>query len=144
MGLNGVCAPPACEGLEVLAAACQTEPMCNLYTGFPLPPFMKSKAPVTNIRNTASNYWKPWLKNPEQRCVAPATAFSEPDRNTSKPVQFRWCKRAEGGGETEAEGRQPSRLRRRGEGIGRPGWCGSEDVGSQDQTLSMPTAEVPQ
>jgi putative SOS response-associated peptidase YedK len=64
--------------------------------GFPPPPFMGSKAPVTNIRNTASNYWKPWLKKPEQRCVVPATAFSEPDRNTSKPVQFRWFKRADG------------------------------------------------
>lgn len=64
--------------------------------GFPPPPFMGSKAPVTNIRNTASNYWKPWLKKPEQRCIVPATAFSEPDRNTSKPVQFRWFKRADG------------------------------------------------
>ncbi len=64
--------------------------------GFPPPPFMGSKAPVTNIRNTASNYWKPWLKKPEQRCIVPATAFSEPDRNTSKPVQFRWFKRTDG------------------------------------------------
>lgn len=64
--------------------------------GFPPPPFMGSKAPVTNIRNTASNYWKPWLKKPEQRCIVPATAFSEPDRNTSKPVQFRWFARRDG------------------------------------------------
>lgn len=60
--------------------------------GFPAPPFFKNKAPVTNVRNTASNYWKPWFK-PEQRCVVPATAFAEPDRNTSKPVQFRWFER---------------------------------------------------
>jgi len=64
--------------------------------GFPPPPFVGGKAPVTNIRNTASSYWKPWLKKPEQRCIVPATAFSEPDRHTAKPVQFRWFKRADG------------------------------------------------
>lgn len=64
--------------------------------GFPPPPFMKSRAPVTNVRNTASGYWKPWLNKPEQRCVVPATAFAEPDRNTSKPVQFRWFARRDG------------------------------------------------
>lgn len=57
--------------------------------GFPPPPFTGSKAPVTNVRNTKSNYWKPWLRR-EQRCIVPATAFAEPDRNTSKPVIFRW------------------------------------------------------
>lgn len=64
--------------------------------GFPPPPFTGSKAPVTNIRNTSSNYWRPWLKKPEQRCIVPATAFSEPDRNTSKPVRFRWFARKDG------------------------------------------------
>lgn len=63
--------------------------------GFPPPPFMTSKAPVTNVRNTNSSYWKPWLKK-EQRCLVPASAFAEPDRNTSKPVIFRWFKRADG------------------------------------------------
>ncbi|MDP4022052.1 SOS response-associated peptidase family protein [Methylobacterium sp. NEAU 140] len=32
--------------------------------------------PVTNVRNTASPHWRPWLK-PEYRCLVPATAFSE-------------------------------------------------------------------
>lgn len=63
--------------------------------GFPPPPFVGSKAPVTNVRNTASAYWRPWLKR-EQRCIVPASAFSEPDRNTSKPVVFRWFKRVDG------------------------------------------------
>ena len=63
--------------------------------GFPPPPFTGSKAPVTNVRNTKSNYWKPWLKK-EQRCLVPVSAFAEPDRNTSKPVVFRWFKRADG------------------------------------------------
>jgi len=63
--------------------------------GFPPPPFMASKAPVTNVRNTKSSYWKPWLKR-EQRCLVPVSAFAEPDRNTSKPVVFRWFKPADG------------------------------------------------
>lgn len=63
--------------------------------GFPAPPFYKIKANVTNVRNTASGYWKPYLK-PGQRCLVPATAFSEPDRNTSKPVVFRWFARPGG------------------------------------------------
>lgn len=31
---------------------------------------------VTNIRNTWADHWKPWLE-PEQRCIVPATQFSE-------------------------------------------------------------------
>lgn len=60
--------------------------------GFPAPPFYQVKANVTNVRNIASNYWKPYFK-PGQRCLVPATAFSEPDRNTSKPVIIRWFAR---------------------------------------------------
>jgi putative SOS response-associated peptidase YedK len=63
--------------------------------GFPPPPATGSKAPVTNVRNAASGYWKPWLKR-EQRCLVPASAFAEPDRNTSKPVVFRWFRRTDG------------------------------------------------
>src|SRR4051812_38885418 len=63
--------------------------------GFPAPPFYKIKANVTNVRNIASNYWKPYLKT-GQRCLVPATAFAEPDRNTSKPVVFRWFGRPDG------------------------------------------------
>jgi putative SOS response-associated peptidase YedK len=63
--------------------------------GFPAPPFYKIKANVTNVRNTASGYWKPYLKA-GQRCLVSATAFSEPDRNTSKPVVFRWFARPGG------------------------------------------------
>lgn len=59
--------------------------------GFPAPPFYLVKANVTNVRNTASNYWKPYLKA-GQRCLVPATAFSEPDCNTSKHVVFRFAR----------------------------------------------------
>lgn len=34
---------------------------------------------VTNIRNTASRHWQPWL-GPANRCLVPLTSFSEPDQ----------------------------------------------------------------
>ena len=34
---------------------------------------------TTNIRNTASLHWKPWL-GPDHRCLVPLTSFSEPDQ----------------------------------------------------------------
>src|SRR5690348_12063794 len=41
--------------------------------GFPPPaiPGEKITRPVTNIRNTISRHWSPWLKKPEQRCLVP-------------------------------------------------------------------------
>jgi putative SOS response-associated peptidase YedK len=48
-----------------------------------MPPPLKSPGPpVTNIRNTSSPHWRAWLK-PENRCLVPATSFSEyaPDPN---------------------------------------------------------------
>lgn len=57
--------------------------------GSPAPDLYRSKANVTNVRNTASGYWKPYLKA-GQRCLVPATCFSEQDRNTNKPNVFRW------------------------------------------------------
>jgi putative SOS response-associated peptidase YedK len=64
--------------------------------GFPPPPGVGSKAPVTNVRNAASSYWRPSIANKAQRCLVPVTAFAETDRNTSKPVVFRWFRRADG------------------------------------------------
>jgi putative SOS response-associated peptidase YedK len=32
--------------------------------------------PVTNIRNTSSPHWRPWLK-PENRCLVPFNSFAE-------------------------------------------------------------------
>ena len=34
---------------------------------------------ITNIRNTASAHWRPWL-GPNSRCLVPFTSFSEPDQ----------------------------------------------------------------
>ena len=39
--------------------------------------------------------WREWLDR-EHRCVVPATAFAEPDRNTAKPVIWRWFARTDG------------------------------------------------
>src|SRR3954451_9072208 len=43
--------------------------------GFPPPPKVGTQ-PVTNVRNVASPFWRPWLK-PEFRCLVPVSAFSE-------------------------------------------------------------------
>lgn len=44
---------------------------------------------TTNVRNTASAHWKPYL-GLEQRCVVPFTSFSEPDQvgGSLQPVWF--------------------------------------------------------
>lgn len=44
--------------------------------GFPPPP-KASPAPVTNVRNLASPFWKSALANPARRCLVPFTDFCE-------------------------------------------------------------------
>lgn len=34
---------------------------------------------VTNVRNSSSSHWRPWL-GPASRCLVPLTSFSEPDQ----------------------------------------------------------------
>jgi len=36
------------------------------------------------------------MSREEMRCIVPATMFTEPDRNTAKPVVNRWFGRADG------------------------------------------------
>jgi putative SOS response-associated peptidase YedK len=43
--------------------------------GMPPPPRAAS-VPVTNIRNTSSPHWRPWL-TPEKRCLVPFNSFAE-------------------------------------------------------------------
>jgi putative SOS response-associated peptidase YedK len=46
---------------------------------------------TTNVRNTTSTHWKPWL-GPAHRCLVPFTAFSEPGRDAAgkyRPVWFK-------------------------------------------------------
>ena len=44
---------------------------------------------TTNIRNTASKHWQPWL-GPKNRCLVPVTSFSEPDQvgGSLQPIWF--------------------------------------------------------
>lgn len=45
---------------------------------------------TTNVRNTASSHWRPWL-SPANRCLVPFTAFSEPGRDAEgryRPIWF--------------------------------------------------------
>ena len=51
---------------------------------------MEPDAGTTNVRNTASAHWRPWL-SPDHRCLVPFTAFSEPGRDAEgryRPVWF--------------------------------------------------------
>ncbi|WP_200935101.1 SOS response-associated peptidase, partial [Brevundimonas sp. Leaf363] len=52
---------------------------------------LEPDAGTTNVRNTASSHWRPWL-SPANRCLVPFTAFSEPGRDAAgkyTPIWFR-------------------------------------------------------
>lgn len=52
---------------------------------------MEPDGGTTNVRNTASRHWQPWL-TPEHRCLVPFTSFSEPGRDAEgkyRPVWFK-------------------------------------------------------
>jgi putative SOS response-associated peptidase YedK len=66
--------------------------------GFPPPniPGQKSRsAYLTNVRNTDSRYWRPFLTKPEHRCLVPATSFAEPDNNQGPRSIWTWFAREE-------------------------------------------------
>ena len=58
----------------------------NMRWGFPPPP-NRGGRPVTNLRNTASPYWRGWLK-PQFRCLVLATSFSEYQDGSKLPTWF--------------------------------------------------------
>jgi len=62
--------------------------------GFPPPPNAGAYY-VTNVRNVASGFWKPWLKV-AHRCLVPVAQFAEPDPEKPKPRAERWFARADG------------------------------------------------
>ena len=64
----------------------------DMLWGFP--PFKAGAGYGTNFRSLKNHLWRGWLDR-EHRCVVPASAFAEPDRNTSKPVVWRWFERAD-------------------------------------------------
>jgi putative SOS response-associated peptidase YedK len=41
------------------------------------PPLPTSRAPVTNVRNLASPFWRGALGRPDRRCLVPVTSFCE-------------------------------------------------------------------
>lgn len=55
--------------------------------GFPPPP--QGRAPVTNIRNLASPFWREGLARPQHRCLVPVTEFCEWEGEAGKKVA-RW------------------------------------------------------
>jgi putative SOS response-associated peptidase YedK len=62
----------------------------DLLWGFPK---FGGKGPYAmNFRNPKAHMWRSWLDK-GHRCVVPATAFAEPDKDTSKPVVWRWFER---------------------------------------------------
>ena len=48
---------------------------------------------TTNVRNTSSSHWRPYL-SPAQRCLVPFTAFSEPGRDAAGKYRPIWFKLA--------------------------------------------------
>ena len=48
---------------------------------------------TTNVRNTTSSHWKPWLE-PANRCLVPFTAFSEPGRDAEGRYRPGWFRLA--------------------------------------------------
>ncbi|MHC2282120.1 hypothetical protein ACVME8_008763 [Bradyrhizobium diazoefficiens] len=67
---------------------------------------MEPDSGTTNIRNTSSNHWKRWL-DPDDRCLAPFTTFSEYDTIDGKAspcgslrTRAARCTRSEASGRT--------------------------------------------
>ena len=76
---------PGRPGLVVTAGEAGRE-LQAMRWGFPPPAGVK--APVVNVRNYASPFWRSALANPARRCLVPVTRFQEwsvePDPSTGK------------------------------------------------------------
>lgn len=51
---------------------------------------MEPDSGTTNVRNTSSSHWRPWL-GPDNRCLVPFSRFSEPGRDAAgnyRPIWF--------------------------------------------------------
>ncbi len=55
--------------------------------GFPPPP--RARAPVTNVRNLGSPFWRAALNRPDRRCLVPVTEFCEWEGEPGSKVE-RW------------------------------------------------------
>lgn len=76
-------------GYVVVAAGGQRH-LTVMKWGFPPPPAVK--APVVNVRNLSSPFWRTALSKPERRCLVPATSFSEwsVERNQAGKQTLNW------------------------------------------------------
>jgi putative SOS response-associated peptidase YedK len=99
---------PNGEAPVLLLDASGAVDMKDMRWGFPKPPNVPGGGYVTNVRNTSSAFWKPWLKAPSVtvgkdiggRCLVPVVRFAEPDKNTGMkahgtPSVNRWFARPE-------------------------------------------------
>lgn len=54
-----------------------------------VPPPKAGTAPVTNVRNLESRFWRPTLARPDRRCLVPVTSFCEWEGEKGEKVA-RW------------------------------------------------------
>jgi putative SOS response-associated peptidase YedK len=66
---------PKREGLVVRRDEGGELMLDRMVWGFPPPP--RSRAPVTNVRNLSSPFWRSALNRPDRRCLVPVTEFCE-------------------------------------------------------------------
>lgn len=66
---------PKREGLVIRRHETGALMVDRMTWGFPPPP--RSRAPVTNVRNLASPFWRSALNRPDRRCLVPVTEFCE-------------------------------------------------------------------
>ncbi|WP_310150612.1 SOS response-associated peptidase family protein [Bosea sp. BE125] len=82
---------------------------------------MEPDGGTTNVRNTSSNHWKPWL-GVESRCVVLLTSFSEFDHGTKQDVWFALA---------------PDRLLAFFAGIWTPTWTGVRKIKTGIETTDL-------
>lgn len=66
---------PGRDGVVVGRAADGGRGLALMRWGFPPPP--GARAPVVNVRNLASPFWRAALTNPARRCLVPVSRFAE-------------------------------------------------------------------
>jgi putative SOS response-associated peptidase YedK len=74
------------DGMAPIVRGAGERQMEMMRWGMPCPPQF-GMVPVTNIRNSKSLHWRPWL-GPESRCLVPVTSFCE--WSDSKPKITHW------------------------------------------------------
>ena len=72
----------------IIRPCAQGNELTMMAWGVPFAPTGQKPRPITNVRNTASPFWRSMLTDPARRCLVPVTAFSEwttdPDPVTGK------------------------------------------------------------